>query len=75
MGEWKDISTAPQQETVLLGHAWLKGWFRIGIKNALGEWSYDDRPWLQQERLDREPTHWMAMPYAPEDALAEATKQ
>lgn len=62
MVEWRDIETAPRQESVLLGSAKLKGWFRIGICNALGEWSYNDRPWSQQDPLDAEPTHWLPLP-------------
>ena len=65
---WQDISTAPRQEPVIVGHERLLGWRRMAICNALGEWSYYDRPWLQQDPLDEAPTHWMAWPDAPPTA-------
>lgn len=64
-GGWQDISTAPRQERVMLGHKDFKGWFCLAICNALGEWSYDDRPWGQQDAPDKEATHWMPLPAAP----------
>lgn len=65
--DWRPIETAPGQTTVLVGHRDYRGWFRLAIRNALGEWSYDDRPWPQQDRLDKQPTHWMDRPEAPHD--------
>ena len=62
---WRPIESAPSQEPVLVGHVGFKGWQRIAIKNALGEWSYYDRPWLQQDPLDQPPTHWMPLPPPP----------
>jgi len=59
---WRDIATAPRQEPVIVGHEKLKGWRRQAICNALGEWSFYDRPWLQQDPLDEAPTHWLAWP-------------
>ncbi|WBT04859.1 DUF551 domain-containing protein [Brevundimonas vesicularis] len=49
----------------MLGHKDFKGWFCLAICNALGEWSYDDRPWGQQDAPDKEATHWMPLPAAP----------
>lgn len=62
---WRPIEAAPRQERVLLGHKDFKGWFCLAICNALGEWSYDDRPWGQQDKPDKEATHWMPLPAAP----------
>ncbi len=72
---WQPIETAPRQEAVMLGHERLRGWFRIGICNALGEWSYDDRPWLQQDPLDETPTHWMLLPPPPAASVSMGTSR
>lgn len=60
MSGWQPISSVRSQEEVLVCNDCYLGWWAVAIQNALGEWSYADRPF--HGALKYPPTHWQELP-------------
>lgn len=67
MSDWRPISTAPKDETWILGYdpdgpresnVWLLHWITPNPPPAAGFWACDE--WLEWH-----PTHWMPLPTPP----------
>lgn len=63
--EWQPIETAPSQTSVLVGNCSLKGFFRVAIRDAFGDWHNDGLGYISMDPLDKSPTHWMPLPLPP----------
>jgi hypothetical protein len=59
--DWQEITTAPQQEGLLLTSEHFPGWFVVGWRCALGEWHVE----TGQDPLPHHPTHYVRLSAVP----------